>query len=70
MASSFYMVYSDNLFQVKTQMNKTITTPRGTILIRQGQESDAQAYRELRLEALRATSEAFSADYDINEKRP
>jgi hypothetical protein len=51
-------------------MNKTITTPRGTILIRQGQESDAQAYRELRLEALRNHPEAFSADYDINEKRP
>ena len=51
-------------------MDKTITTSRGTITIRQGQESDAQAYRELRLEGLRNHPEAFSADYDINEKRP
>lgn len=51
-------------------MNKTITTPHGTIIIRQGQEGDAQAYRELRLEGLHNHPEAFSADYDINEKRP
>ena len=51
-------------------MNKTITTPRGTIIIRQGQESDAQAYRELRLEGLRKHPEAFSSDYEINDKRP
>ncbi|MGA7195128.1 MAG: GNAT family N-acetyltransferase [Anaerolineales bacterium] len=51
-------------------MDKTITTSRGTIIVRQGQESDAQAYRELRLEGLRNHPEAFSADYDINEKRP
>ena len=51
-------------------MDKTITTLRGIITIRQGQERDAQAYRELRLEALRNHPEAFSADYDVNEKRP
>ena len=51
-------------------MDKNITTPRGNVVIRQGQESDAQAYRELRLEALRNHPEAFSADYAINEQRP
>jgi RimJ/RimL family protein N-acetyltransferase len=51
-------------------MNKTITTPRGIVIIRQGQESDAPAYRELRLEALRNHPEAFSADYEVNEKHP
>ncbi len=55
---------------MKTQMDKTITTPRGEVIIRQGQESDAQAYRELRLEALRSHPEAFSADYAVNEQRP
>ncbi len=50
-------------------MNKIITTPRG-IIIRQGQESDAQAYRELRLEALHNHPEAFSADFAIYDKQP
>ncbi len=51
-------------------MDKTVPTPRGTIVVRQGQESDAQAYRELRLEALRNHPEAFSSDFAENEKRP
>ena len=51
-------------------MNKTITTPHGTIAIRQAQESDAGAYRELRLEGLHNHPEAFSADYAVNEQRP
>ena len=51
-------------------MDKQITTPRGIIIIRQAQESDAQAYRELRLEGLSNHPEAFSADYAINEARP
>ncbi len=51
-------------------MDKRITTPRGNIIIRHGQESDAQAYRELRLEGLRNHPEAFSADYEVNEQRP
>ncbi len=54
----------------KIHMYKTITTPRGVIVIRQAQESDAQAYRELRLEELRNHPDAFSADYAINEARP
>ena len=51
-------------------MEKTLTTPRGIITIRQAQESDAEAYRDLRLEGLRNHPEAFSADYEINEKQP
>ncbi len=51
-------------------MDKTIRTPRGNVVIRQGQESDAQAYRELRLEGLHNHPEAFSADYAVNEQRP
>jgi len=51
-------------------MNKQITTSHGIITIRQSQESDAQAYRDLRLEGLRNHPEAFSADYAVNEQRP
>jgi RimJ/RimL family protein N-acetyltransferase len=51
-------------------MDKAITTTRGIVSIRQGQENDAQAYRELRLEGLHNHPEAFGADYDVNEKRP
>ncbi|MCL4530034.1 MAG: GNAT family N-acetyltransferase [Chloroflexi bacterium] len=51
-------------------MDKNITTPHGTVIIRQAKESDAQAYRELRLEALRSHPDAFSADYAVNEQRP
>lgn len=40
-------------------MDKTIATPPGIITIRQAQESDALAYRELRLEGLRNHPEAF-----------
>ena len=45
-------------------------TSRSSIVIRPAQESDAQAYRSLRLEALRNHPEAFSADYDLNAARP
>jgi RimJ/RimL family protein N-acetyltransferase len=41
-----------------------LTTPRGDITIRPTNESDAPAYRELRLAGLRAHPEAFGADYD------
>lgn len=51
-------------------MDKRITTPRGIITIRQATESDAESYRDLRLEGLRNHPEAFSADYAINEQRP
>jgi RimJ/RimL family protein N-acetyltransferase len=40
------------------------------ITIRPGQESDAPAYRKLRLEALRNHPEAFGSDLETNEKLP
>jgi RimJ/RimL family protein N-acetyltransferase len=40
------------------------------ITIRPAQETDALAYRALRLEALHNNPEAFSADYATNERRP
>ena len=40
------------------------------IHIRPAQETDAPAYRNLRLEALRSQPEAFSADYASNEAQP
>ena len=51
-------------------MNKTLSTPHGIIIIRQARESDAEAYRNLRLEGLKNHPEAFSADYVVNEQRP
>lgn len=56
--------------QQQKPTEKHITTPRGLITIRPGQEADAPAYRELRLEALRNHPEAFSADYAANEGQP
>src|SRR5262245_11880117 len=41
-----------------------IDTPRGHVTIRPTSESDAPAYRDLRLAALRAHPEAFGADYN------
>jgi RimJ/RimL family protein N-acetyltransferase len=51
-------------------MERIIATPRGPVIIRPGQEADAPAYRELRLEALRLHPEAFSADYDHSARQP
>ncbi len=45
-------------------------TERGLLTILQAQESDAPAYRELRLEALRNHPEAFSSDYALNQAEP
>ena len=36
--------------------------------IRVSRETDASAFRDLRLEALRLHPEAFSADYALNER--
>jgi RimJ/RimL family protein N-acetyltransferase len=47
-----------------------LKTPNGPISLRPAQESDALAFRELRLEALRNHPEAFSADYALNEAEP
>jgi RimJ/RimL family protein N-acetyltransferase len=56
--------------QQQNHMDKRITTPHGLITIRPAQEADAQAYRDLRLEALRNHPEAFSADYAASEEQP
>jgi len=45
-------------------------TPRGTILIREAQPSDALQFRDLRLFALQDAPTAFSADYQTNLSRP
>jgi len=47
-----------------------INTPNGTITIRQAQETDVSAFRELRLEALQNHPEAFSSDYSLNLAKP
>ena len=45
-------------------------TPRGNILIREGIVSDAEQYRQLRLDALQDSPTAFTADYSVNVDRP
>lgn len=47
-------------------MNAVITTPRGAIAIRPATVDDADALRDLRLEALRTQPVAFAADYALN----
>ena len=47
-------------------MNRSITTPRGPIVIRDATPADAMLFRELRLEALQDSPIAFSADYQQN----
>jgi ribosomal protein S18 acetylase RimI-like enzyme len=51
-------------------MNRSITTPRGVIIIRGASPTDAMPYRELRLEALQDSPVAFSADYQQNLNQP
>src|SRR5262245_22422010 len=48
----------------------TFTTPRGNVVIREGVVSDAERYRQLRLDALQDSPTAFTADYSVNVKRP
>ena len=54
----------------KKPMETFITTPRGRISIRPAAETDAQAYRQLRLQALHDHPEAFSSDYAVIAARP
>src|SRR6185295_2948663 len=51
-------------------MKRSITTPRGTITIRDATSADAMPFRELRLEALQDSPTAFSADYQKNLNHP
>src|SRR5689334_7591403 len=49
---------------------RSITTARGTILIREAKPTDAAPFRELRLEALQDSPVAFTADYQRNLSHP
>lgn len=51
-------------------MNRTITTSRGTIIIREPNAADAVHFRELRLGALQDSPIAFTADYQKNFNHP
>ena len=51
-------------------MKRSLTTPRGEILIREASPTDAVAFRELRLGALQDSPIAFSADYQKNLNHP
>ena len=51
-------------------MSGSLTTRRGTIMIREARPSDAEAFRELRLGALQESPIAFSADYQRNLSHP
>lgn len=51
-------------------MIKSISTPKGTIVIREGNPGDVVKYRELRLLALQDSPTAFSADYQVNYNYP
>ena len=51
-------------------MNMHLSTPHGEIKIRPARETDAPAFRELRLEALRLHPEAFASDYAGDEVKP
>lgn len=50
-------------------MQRTIATERGEIIIRMTREADAEAYRELRLEALRSAPTAFGTDPETVAQR-
>jgi ribosomal protein S18 acetylase RimI-like enzyme len=51
-------------------MNRSISTTRGNITIREATPSDAPRFRELRLEALLNNPIAFTADYQKNLNHP
>jgi RimJ/RimL family protein N-acetyltransferase len=51
-------------------MNRSVTTARGEIAIRDATPTDAMSFRELRLEALQDSPTAFSADYQKNLNHP
>src|ERR1041384_6707539 len=49
---------------------QSISTTRGTILIREAKLTDAAPFRELRLEALQDSPVAFTADFQRNLSHP
>ena len=51
-------------------MIRSLTTPRGKILIREANPTDAFQFRELRLDALQDSPIAFTADYQKNLNQP
>ncbi|HSQ28108.1 MAG TPA: GNAT family N-acetyltransferase [Anaerolineales bacterium] len=51
-------------------IEQKITTPHGIITLRQAAETDAMAFRELRLEALQNNPVAFSSDFSANAEQP
>ncbi|HEY4689515.1 MAG TPA: GNAT family N-acetyltransferase [Anaerolineae bacterium] len=51
-------------------MPTTLSTPRGTITIRPAALDDVEAYRDLRLEALRLHPEVFGSDYTSDLAEP
>jgi ribosomal protein S18 acetylase RimI-like enzyme len=51
-------------------MNQSLTTPRGMVLIREANPTDAVPFRELRLYALQDSPVAFTADYQRNLSQP
>lgn len=51
-------------------MIRSLTTPRGTIVIREANRADAIQFRELRLDALQNNPIAFTADYHKNFNHP
>ena len=51
-------------------MTHSLTTSRGTIAIREAKPTDADLFRQLRLEALQDSPVAFSADYQRNLSQP
>ena len=51
-------------------MHTTITTEQGDVVLRPVCQEDVEAFRELRLEALRTHPEAFGADYATEAARP
>jgi RimJ/RimL family protein N-acetyltransferase len=54
----------------QTKLPRTLAVACESVTIRQAVESDAAAYRELRLEALRNHPEAFTYDYDTYKEKP